>query len=106
MVPESFDRIPLDAFSSVFGTQTGQQLIPVILVPRPDVRCHTCLWARISSRRSLGFVRAATIELSSVALGGKIISVSDEFFAEAENLLKVEVSPLHQPMAFARFTHY
>jgi len=32
------------------------------------------------------------LELSSVALGGKIVSVSDEFFAEAFNLLKVEVS--------------
>ena len=31
-------------------------------------------------------------ELSSVALGGRIVAVSDEFFAEASNLLKVEVS--------------
>ena len=30
-------------------------------------------------------------EISSVALGGKIIAVSDEFFAAAENLIKVEV---------------
>lgn len=30
-------------------------------------------------------------EVSSVALGGRIVSFSDEFFAEAENLLKVEV---------------
>ena len=55
--------------------------------------------------------RSSTLisEISSVALGGKIIAVSDEFFAEAENLLKVEVSlaylvrlgvavdPLYQP---------
>jgi allantoicase len=32
-------------------------------------------------------------EVSSVALGGRIVSFSDEFFAEATNLLKVEVSP-------------
>ncbi|EJD35292.1 allantoicase [Auricularia subglabra TFB-10046 SS5] len=32
-------------------------------------------------------------ELSSVALGGRIVSVSDEFFAEAENLIKVEPAP-------------
>ncbi|KZT42454.1 Allantoicase [Sistotremastrum suecicum HHB10207 ss-3] len=32
-------------------------------------------------------------ELSSVALGGSIVSVSDEFFAEAVNLLKVEPAP-------------
>jgi len=31
-------------------------------------------------------------ELSSVALGGKIVNLSDEFFAEAFHLLKVEVS--------------
>jgi hypothetical protein len=31
-------------------------------------------------------------EVSSVALGGRIVSFSDEFFAEAVNLLKVEVS--------------
>ncbi|EJD02860.1 allantoicase [Fomitiporia mediterranea MF3/22] len=32
-------------------------------------------------------------EISSVALGGKIIAVSDEFFAKAANLLKVEPAP-------------
>lgn len=31
-------------------------------------------------------------ELSSVALGGKVVKVSDEFFAEAFHLLEVEVS--------------
>jgi len=30
------------------------------------------------------------VELSSVALGSKIVSVSDEFFAEAFHLIKVE----------------
>lgn len=30
-------------------------------------------------------------EVSSVALGGRIVSFSDEFFAEADNLIKVEV---------------
>ncbi|TDL25906.1 allantoicase [Rickenella mellea] len=33
------------------------------------------------------------IELSSVALGGEVTTVSDEFFAEASNLLKVEPAP-------------
>ncbi|KAH7108484.1 allantoicase [Auriculariales sp. MPI-PUGE-AT-0066] len=33
------------------------------------------------------------VELSSVALGGRIVAVSDEFFAEAENLIKVEAAP-------------
>ncbi|KAK2464240.1 hypothetical protein APHAL10511_003697 [Amanita phalloides] len=35
-------------------------------------------------------VFTAFTELSSVSLGAHVISVSDEFFAEAENLLKVE----------------
>ena len=33
------------------------------------------------------------IEISSVALGGRVLSVSDDFFAEAYHLLLVEVSP-------------
>lgn len=32
------------------------------------------------------------IEISGVSLGGKVISCSDEFFADASNLLKVGVS--------------
>ncbi|KAK7687174.1 hypothetical protein QCA50_009678 [Cerrena zonata] len=36
---------------------------------------------------------ATTIELSSAALGGSIVSVSDEFFAEAFHLLLVEPAP-------------
>lgn len=32
------------------------------------------------------------LELSSVALGAKVVKVSDEFFAEAFHLLKVDVS--------------
>ncbi|KAH9858744.1 allantoicase [Lenzites betulinus] len=36
---------------------------------------------------------STAIELSSVALGGQIISVSDEFFAEAFHLLLVEPAP-------------
>ncbi|KAI0630338.1 Allantoicase [Trametes polyzona] len=36
---------------------------------------------------------STAIELSSVALGGQVISVSDEFFAEAFHLLLVEPAP-------------
>ncbi|KAI0328606.1 allantoicase [Cubamyces sp. BRFM 1775] len=36
---------------------------------------------------------STAIELSSVALGGKVVSVSDEFFAEAFHLLLVEPAP-------------
>ncbi|KAF7790336.1 hypothetical protein EIP86_001291 [Pleurotus ostreatoroseus] len=36
---------------------------------------------------------STAIELSSVALGGAICSVSDEFFAEAHHLLLVEPAP-------------
>ena len=37
-------------------------------------------------------------ELSSVALGGQVISVSDEFFADAFHLLLVEVCPFRFPV--------
>ncbi|KAI5123043.1 hypothetical protein M0805_000479 [Coniferiporia weirii] len=47
----SYSKIPLDAFTATFGTET---------------------------------------EISSVALGGQVIDVSDQFFAQAENLIKVE----------------
>jgi len=40
---------------------------------------------------------SATTELSSVALGGRVLSVSDEFFAEAGQLLLVERSAREQP---------
>ncbi|KDQ57822.1 hypothetical protein JAAARDRAFT_156860 [Jaapia argillacea MUCL 33604] len=36
---------------------------------------------------------STAIELSSIALGGRIVSFSDEFFAEAHNLLLVEPAP-------------
>ncbi|KAJ7496105.1 galactose-binding domain-like protein [Mycena galericulata] len=36
---------------------------------------------------------AGTTELSSVALGGRVVSVSDDFFAEAYHLLLVEPAP-------------
>ena len=42
------------------------------------------------------------LELSSVALGGKVVNVSDEFFAAAFHLLLVEVSLFpfgHCPMS-------
>ena len=56
---------------------------------------------RLSRRRSVrGYLRGSDdldlterkpTELSSVALGGTVTSVSDEFFAEAFHLLLVEV---------------
>ncbi|KAI0775697.1 allantoicase [Trametes elegans] len=42
---------------------------------------------------SFGDAFATTIELSSVALGGNVVSVSDEFFAEAFHLLLVHPAP-------------
>ncbi|KAJ1304530.1 hypothetical protein OPQ81_005671 [Rhizoctonia solani] len=39
---------------------------------------------------------ATSTEISSVALGGHVVSFSDEFFAEASNLLKVEPSVSHK----------
>ncbi|KAG8734548.1 Allantoicase [Ceratobasidium sp. 423] len=39
---------------------------------------------------------ATSTEISSVALGGHVVSFSDEFFAEASNLLKVEPAVSHK----------
>lgn len=67
-----YTRIPLDKFTETFSTATGTTI------------------SRIADRAQL----TVNQELSSVALGGQIISVSDEFFAEAFNLLLVEVSAI------------
>lgn len=67
----SYQPIPLDAFADTFGNTTGE-LRPFHRQP---------------------FLKIALLELSSVALGGKIVNVSDEFFAAACHLLLVEVSP-------------
>lgn len=66
----SVERIPLDDFTEAFSGTTGA--LPALnLSEQPD--------------------RQSVQELSSVALGGKVLSVSDEFFAEAFHLLLVEV---------------
>ena len=67
----SLERIPLDKFLENFSDTTGtlfhlQDFVELV-------------------------TEALCSELSSVALGAKIISVSDEFFAEAYHLLLVEV---------------
>lgn len=69
----SYERIPLDQFQDVFGaTSTGE--------------------ASYLSASWLIFADGAGCEeISSVALGGRAVRWSDEFFAEASNLLKVEV---------------
>jgi allantoicase len=64
----TFERISLDKYSEAFLNTTGKTLDDRYL--RSD-HCQ---------------------ELSSVTLGGKVISVSDEFFAEAFHLILVEVS--------------
>ena len=47
-------------------------------------------------------MRLTTVEeLSSIALGGKIVSVSDEFFAEAFHLILVEVSSYAETLNFS-----
>jgi hypothetical protein len=68
----SFTPVPLDHFDSVFGSLIGAPL------PRP---------LRLAAADP-----AYPPELSSVALGGSITGVSDDFFADAINLLSVHVS--------------
>lgn len=75
----SYKHIPLDDFKDVFSTTIGKSR------------------SRYQSRVSLKpvrFRRTHNPELSSVALGGQVVSVSDDFFAEAFHLLLVEVRTL------------
>lgn len=66
------ERVALSDFSSRFSTFTGEPTsLLFFVVWVPDV--------------------GIAVELSSVALGGRIVGVSDEFFAEAYQLLLVEV---------------
>ena len=68
----SYQNIPLDAFATTFGQTTGER--------------------RLSSPGFFADSVFIGLELSSVALGGKVVNVSDEFFAAAFHLLLVEVS--------------
>jgi hypothetical protein len=68
----SYEPVALDDFGREFLTSIG------------ELTLRLCV--RVSSEIS----RSA--ELSSVSLGGRVIDVSDDFFAEAFHLLLVEVS--------------
>jgi hypothetical protein len=78
----SSQQVPLEQFPQVFGTDIG---IKHALPPSdfsPDIHLY--------------------LELSSVALGGRVVSVSDDFFAEAFHLLLVEarhpvLTPFRRP---------
>ena len=68
----AYERIPLDRFAKSFTGFIGACALNLELFLSPETYL-------------------IYIELSSVALGGKICSVPDEFFAEAYHLLLVEV---------------
>jgi hypothetical protein len=77
----AYESIPLERFQEVFkDTSTGRSL---------GISYHSRSVANDVNNCGMSF-----LEVSSVALGGKIVSFSDEFFAEASNLLKVHVSSL------------
>ncbi|KAG8213580.1 galactose-binding domain-like protein [Butyriboletus roseoflavus] len=77
----SYQRVLLDAFPTTFGQATGESR--AVSLSRPT----------LLSLISFLFYFICLSELSSVALGGKIINVSDEFFAAAFHLLLVEPAP-------------
>jgi allantoicase len=68
----SFERIASTDFNEKFSTLIGKKNHNFIII--------------------LVVITLSFAELSSVALDGRIVSVSDEFFAEAFHLLLVEVS--------------
>lgn len=67
----AYQRLALDEFPKLRSSATGQS------TAHPQCRYSRC-----------------PTEISSTALGGKVTSVSDEFFAEAFHLLLVEASAL------------
>jgi hypothetical protein len=68
----SYQRLALEEFAQLGSSATGQPTCP----------------------RLVGVELTLPVEISSVALGGKVTSVSDEFFAKAFHLLLVEASIL------------
>lgn len=66
---KSFEQIPLEDFTKAFSSTIGAYV--GLSKPERPLTSH--------------------LELSSVAIGGQVVSVSDEFFAEAFHLLLVEV---------------
>lgn len=70
----SFERVAIEQFKEHLSAATGTP---------------TVLGVRYSDRWKFHLNYP---ELSSVAIGGRIVEVSDEFFAEAFHLLLVEVS--------------
>lgn len=74
-----YESVPLEDFAKVFKeTSTGES--------RYSTR-FGC-----PSLQKVTRIPWSSSEVSSVALGGKIVSFSDEFFVEASNLLKVHPS--------------
>ncbi|KAH9931066.1 allantoicase [Epithele typhae] len=68
----SYSTVPLEDFKSVFSTAIGTPVVSLITPP---------------------LLITPNQELSSVALGGRVVAVSDDFFAEAFHLLLVEPAP-------------
>jgi hypothetical protein len=66
-----FDHLPIQEFARLSSAATGENHPPPFLL------------SKLTDRLA---------EISSVALGGRVLSVSDDFFAEAYHLLLVEVS--------------
>ncbi|KAI8993038.1 allantoicase [Trametes punicea] len=85
-------------------TRTTTQQPVALLPPTQPLRCWQLLHVGTIQRSSvMSYTQVplenfketflTAIELSSVALGGQVIAVSDEFFAEAFHLLLVEPAP-------------
>jgi allantoicase len=67
-----FDHLPIQEFARLSSAATGES--------------HSSSFGYLLSKLTCLFA-----EISSVALGGRVLSVSDDFFAEAYHLLLVEV---------------
>lgn len=73
----SFIPLPIQDFARLSSAATG-----ALSIFRADLDCRN---------QPPKFPLFTSTEISSVALGGRVLSVSDDFFAEAFHLLLVEV---------------
>ncbi|KAF8757022.1 Allantoicase [Rhizoctonia solani] len=89
-----------NGYSRSWGTSPFlTRLLIFILLTRPELATknnENMSYERIPLDQFQDVFGATSTEISSVALGGRAVRWSDEFFAEASNLLKVEPAVSHK----------
>jgi allantoicase len=92
-----FEKFPLENIKTVFEAQIGAHLT--------NHRSHFRTVADHRTDSLTDSLITECTELSSVALGGEVTSVSDEFFSAAHHLFLVEVVPPRLCLTPVRSSH-